>query len=678
MRRTKVLALALSTAMVLSLVPATAMAAGTAVTGPDATSKTDNAYDIYLDYSEGIEAGAYKWFPSEDGSYYRLQRADEDGNAIGDPSAKTAPGVPTSAVVTNDIYQSMIVYAPAEYFNLDDDGNVIGINYETEVNGYTAATAPIIFENNNGAWKSGSPKGCDTDYIEAGMIHVMCGSRSRDALENNGAGELATGKSPTQVVDLKAGVIQLRTNTDVIPGNTDRIISVGGSGAGQMSSILGASGNMDEYYSYMYATGVVGVEKSGDSYTSKYDDSVYGAMCYCPIADLENADMAYSWWRFDSTVDENGEFTATSAGKVKTPFAVALQNDLAQVYVNYINNVLPVTNEDGEVLTLTSPREGSYYDQILQNVSDALNLFVENTEWPYDKTVGKGDNAVTYTCNNMDELIALYETLSGVDSDTWVEKNSDGTYSVTDMAAFLEGTQLSRNKAVPDFSNLDLSGKSGENNAFGPATIGTAGVAFSDSVVDVLVAKDYTGYEGYDAATVAAYIASFNENIEYQANLMNATEILLGTNGLESVDPAEHWRTRNGTADQHTSFTIAYNLAMAANANASVETVDYSLVWEMGHGAAEGTTTGTFIDWVEEICAYTSTDDGNQNAGDNTQTPSGDTQKPADTTGTNNGTTTNTTTKAPQTGEASYAALLAVVVAFGAVAVVGTRKRELH
>ena len=29
--------------------------------------------------------------------------------------------------------------------------------------------------------------------------------------------------------------------------------------------------------------------------------------------------------------------------------------------------------------------------------------------------------------------------------------------------------------------------------------------------------------------------------------------------------------------------------------------IDYSLVWNMGHGNNEGTTTGTFIDWVNEI-----------------------------------------------------------------------------
>lgn len=49
-----------------------------------------------------------------------------------------------------------------------------------------------------------------------------------------------------------------------IPGDKDRIISIGTSGGGQMSSILGASGNMPEYYEYLYEAGALGVTKNAD------------------------------------------------------------------------------------------------------------------------------------------------------------------------------------------------------------------------------------------------------------------------------------------------------------------------------------------------------------------------------------------------------------------------------
>jgi len=100
------------------------------------------------------------------------------------------------------------------------------------------------------------------------------------------------------------------------------------------------------------------------------------------------------------------------------------------------------------------------------------------------------------------------------------------------------------------------------------------------------------------------------EDIQEQAYLMNATHIMLDVaKGEQEADISKHWRTRNGTADEHTSFTIAYNLAMAANM-AGAESVDYSLVWNMSHGSAEGTTTGTFVDWVHSICADTAASGG--------------------------------------------------------------------
>ena len=91
------------------------------------------------------------------------------------------------------------------------------------------------------------------------------------------------------------------------------------------------------------------------------------------------------------------------------------------------------------------------------------------------------------------------------------------------------------------------------------------------------------------------------DTIHEQANLLNATEILLGSDGHSAVDPALYWRDRSGTADQHTSFSVGYNILLAAQMLG--RDVDYHLVWNMGHGNNEGTSTGTFIDWINEICA---------------------------------------------------------------------------
>ena len=76
---------------------------------------------------------------------------------------------------------------------------------------------------------------------------------------------------------------------------------------------------------------------------------------------------------------------------------------------------------------------------------------------------------------------------------------------------------------------------------------------------------------------------------------------MLGSDGLNAVDPAQHWRVRSGTADQHTSFSVGYNICLAGQSLGM--DADYSLVWNMGHGSNEGTSTGTFIDWINAIYA---------------------------------------------------------------------------
>lgn len=403
------------------------------------------------------------------------------------------------------------------------------------------------------------------------MIYVTAGARSRDAVNEDGT--LHTGKAPTQMADLKSGIIALRANSDVIPGDKDRIISIGTSGGGQMSSILGASGNMPEYYEYMYESGTLGVEKREDgSYGSAYPDNIYGAQLYCPIADIENADLAYAWWWVD-LADQGGSY-----GGSMTEFERRLQELEADAFIEYLNS-LGVKDAEGNVLTLDGLRSGTYYDAILQNISDALNAAV---------AAGDVDPETAYP-----------------DSEDWLQKDEDGLWHITDMAGFMIGTGLvnNRNKAIPGFDAMD---KSAENNAFGSPDADT--VHFSVSVAKILQDnyEEFSALDGFDAEQVDNYIdealtGESAELIRTQTDLLNATEILLGTGSLKAVDPATFWRDRSGTADQHTSFSIGYNILLAAQALGL--DIDYHLVWDMGHGSNEGSSTGTFIDWINRICA---------------------------------------------------------------------------
>ena len=570
---------------------------------------------IYLDYEAGINAKVYKWIKSDDAKYYTFAYIDESGEPVksaeaainvgannkesidngksgngpqggraegGMPNAmpggmmemmrknaEVLRGVYINANITNLNYQTMLIYAPAEYFDVDDSGNVISINYENTKNGYTAKTAPIVFLNECGGWRSSSPRSCETSYIDEGFVYVTCGARSRDAMNDDNT--LHTGKAPMQMADLKSGVIELRANDKVIPGDKNKIISIGTSGGGQMSSIFGASGDMKEYYPYMYDAGTLGVTKNSDgTYDSVFKDNIFAAQNYCPIADIENADLAYAWWWVD-LVDDGGIYN----GEI-TAFEKRLQELEANAYIEYLNS-LKLKDEAGNDLTLTGLRSGSYYDAILNNISEALNQYVLNGEFDVEETD---------------------------DNKSWLTKDKDGNYVVTDLKGFMIGTGLvsKRNKAIPGFDAKD---KSAENNAFGKPEDDT--VHFSKSVATIMKNnyEELSRLDGFDKEQVDAYIEDALDGndaslINNQTALLNATHILLGTDGLKAVNPVKHFRNRSGTADEHTSFGVGFNILTAARMKGI--DVDYSLVWNMNHGSNEGTTTGTFIDWVNRIC----------------------------------------------------------------------------
>ena len=534
----KLLALLLAVVLCVSMIPAGAVGAEGA-----------GEFDAQLRLEK------VDWVESEDGSYYST-KLEYCAN-----------------VVSEDI-QFMNVYVPAAYIK------------EGVCGGYTADTAPIILLNNCMGWNSSTPGEVDARYIQAGFVYISCGARSRDLG--------ALGKAPTPVVDLKSAVRMLRLNADVIPGDEERIVSIGTSGGGQMSSILGASGNMEEYYSYLYENGAAGIAKQGDQYISTINDNVFAAQCYCPITDLANGDLAYAWMR--SGAGDTEYVGMFGGGATFDELQLILQSRMADAYCDYLNS-LGIVNEAGQVLSAEGVTSGSYYEQILANVSASFNAFVENQTFPYSVVLGFGPTATTLTYNSLDELLATY-----TNTEAWLKQNADGSYSVTDLAEFIKGTSLVRNKNIPGYDPMD---RSEENNAFGTADQAAVHYSASTAAVMAEMLKD----ESLKDLLTEDYITIFNEyiteaNDPYVVNqvyLMNSTQILLDcAAGEQEADFAAHWRIRSGTADEHASFSVGYNLAMAAEMAGA--DADYSLVWGMVHGDGEGTTTGTFIDWVKEIC----------------------------------------------------------------------------
>ena len=86
------------------------------------------------------------------------------------------------------------------------------------------------------------------------------------------------------IVDLKAAIRYLRYNAGSIPGNTDWIVTSGGSACGALSALVAASGNSSLYDADLNALGAADT-----------DDNVFLSASYSPITDLDHADMQYEW-----------------------------------------------------------------------------------------------------------------------------------------------------------------------------------------------------------------------------------------------------------------------------------------------------------------------------------------------------------------------------------------------
>ena len=252
-------------------------------------------------------------------------------------------------------FQRLSVYAPKAYMNTDgtpDRGGTAA--------GYACATAPVVFVNNAAGYMQmphtwlGGPRCNAQIYLERGMVYVTAGCRGRES--RNEAGK-AAGKSPATLVDLKTVVRFLRHNRDALPGDMEKIITVGTSAGGAMSSLLGSTGDNDHYLPLLEENGAFMDES----------DAVFASQCYCPIIDLDHADQAYEWC---FGADKTCEDSPAGPAETMTPFQEALSAKLAAQYIDYVNSLglrHPVT---GKQLTFSPDgRSGSFYDYLMDCLS---------------------------------------------------------------------------------------------------------------------------------------------------------------------------------------------------------------------------------------------------------------------------------------------------------------------
>ncbi|MGM9607497.1 MAG: hypothetical protein ACI3XJ_08355 [Oscillospiraceae bacterium] len=492
-------------------------------------------------------------------------------------------------------FQRLSIFAPRELVN--EDGTIPA----------AARSVPVVFANSAAGYMQmphtwlDSPRCTAPQYLERGWVYVTCGCRGRDSRDE--AGKLV-GKGPSCLIDLKTALRFLRHNRACLPGDWDRIVSVGSSAGGAMSTLLAVTGDNESYLPLLRENGAF-LEES---------DAVWAAQIYCPIVDLEHADIAYEWMFQKDVVSEEGALT---------PFQTALSPVLAKRYIQYFNSLELKDPATGEPLRLNEDgRSGSGYDYLMARLDDSAT--------DYLKRLQQGKLAQEYSVEDYLSGNYTYRTraprgprkpqeepdartpgekmlrppkeqqtapsgpqmveVHGADKHAWLTWDGQRAH-ISDLDSYVLNHRR-RMKPCTSFDRLEAD--SGENQAFGTPE------------------ADYVHYNGVLADAVAELAEQFPEEAaRYQAAFAQAKGdadlaervrlynplAFIGTGG-ESRQ-AEHYRIRVGASDADTSFTIGMTLALRL-VNANCGSVDYALVWEQPH--CEADYPGEVCDWIASIC----------------------------------------------------------------------------
>ncbi len=407
-------------------------------------------------------------------------------------------------------YQKMNIFVPEVYY----DGG--------KIDGYTLDTAPIFMPNTVGGYMPG-PAG-EPGYGQDGALnsifralmygYVVAAPAIRGRVCQDEQGRY-TGKAPACIVDYKAAVRYLREFAADIPGDKEKIVTNGTSAGGALSSLMGATGNRPDYEPYLKEIGAA-VQR----------DDIFAASCYCPITNLEHADMAYEWQfdriydfhRSQMQLDEGGRPSFSAVDGTLTDSQIQLSQEEKALFPAYVNSL--GIKAEGEILQLDQDGEGSLKDYVISRV-------LESAQRALDQGVDVADKE-------------------------WLTVE-DGKAVAMDFKAYNE--QITRMKGVPAFDAIALD--SPENDLFGSETVNY---------------RHFTPYSLEKSAVAGSSAAE--AGVVKMLNPMNYIED-------EQAVTTSNWRIRHGEADRDTSLAISALLTAALQQHGC--RVDYHLPWELPH-----------------------------------------------------------------------------------------------
>lgn len=440
----------------------------------------------------------------------------------------------------NKDYQQMNIFAPESYYK------------GKEINGYTLETAPVFMPNTVGGYMPGKLDEPGYHKFEKGKInsifralqhgYVVAAPAIRGRVQKDEEGKY-NGKAPACIVDYKAAVRYLHYFSKELPGDESKIITNGTSAGGALSSLMGATGNHPDYESYLKELGAADAS-----------DEVFAASCYCPITNLDHADMAYEWefrgvndyHRMHMQMAEGGRPSFTPVDGVMSVEQIKVSEEEGKLFPEYVNS-LNLKDEKGTELTLDADGNGSFKDYVKKIVMESAQNSIDH---PIPVKMGPGPAPEPAQAKKW--LTIENGKVTGMDFEAYVR-------------------DITRMKTAPAFDALGLD--SPENDLFGNAEENC---------------RHFTEY------SVQNSTCDGDKAEELVIKMMNPMYYIAD----EKADTAKYFRIRHGECDRDTSLAISAMLTLKLR-EAGCE-VDYHSPWNVPH-AGDYDLEELFA-WIDEIC----------------------------------------------------------------------------
>lgn len=445
--------------------------------------------------------------------------------------------------VEDSAYQYLNVYVPETATSKSP------ILLRTYVGGYMASAA-------------GSPQAGDASgrALKEGMVVVIPGTRGRNSIVKSDKSDkklgvkkgdkIYTGRAPNAILDLKAAIRYIRHFDNELPGDAEKIITDGTSAGGAMSALMGATGNNPAYEPLL--------EKMG---AAAERDDVLASVCYCPITDLEHADMAYEWLFNGSDSRQHGDLEI-----------LAISDQLKQQFPAYLES-LKLRTADGTLLTADN-----YLDYIKREIIRSAQLaknagaeIPDSLGFTFSEDAGFGAPPLNGMATPPQGRAPIGNRRGGM--------KKPGDYIVDlDMAKYLNYVVSTQPlKTAPAFDTRGVAGQnaSGENEEFGDSK--GSSVNFTD----------------YGAMKTCSELSA---EVRHNVALMNPMNCI----GDNVSTVAQHWYIRHGARDRDTAFPVPINLALKLQ-NAGKD-VNFLLAWNRPHSGDYA--LDELFEWIHQVAGF--------------------------------------------------------------------------